>query len=125
MLGLTATLRREDGLERGIRMLIGPVAARVKPSSAYPIYLDVLRSEPLTGVKTEAASHAELLNLLAADAERNRWLLERIRELARAAGFSFSRRAGTIRCSSPARSKARRPISSCSPRASGTASARR
>lgn len=84
MLGLTATLRREDGLERGIRMLIGPVAARVKPSSAYPIYLDVLRSEPLTGVKTEAASHAELLNLLAADAERNRWLLERIRELARA-----------------------------------------
>lgn len=84
MLGLTETLRREDGLERGIRMLIGPVAARVKPSSAYPIYLDVLRSEPLTGVKTEAASHAELLNLLAADAERNRRLLERIRELARA-----------------------------------------
>lgn len=71
LLGLTATFERTDKLHRSALLLCGPIIHNVKSPGELPIYLSVRRFMHPAGASA-GLEHAELLNQLAANNERNR-----------------------------------------------------
>lgn len=71
LLGLTATFERTDKLHRSALLLCGPIIHTVKSPGELPVYLSVRRFVHPAGASA-GLEHAELLNQLAANNERNR-----------------------------------------------------
>ena len=71
LLGLTATFERTDKLHRSALLLCGPIIHTVKSHGELPVYLSVRCFVHPAGASA-SLEHAELLNQLAANTERNR-----------------------------------------------------